>query len=405
MIGSVRASAPLLAAIVVSLSGLAGAAPASDPKGLKARLGALGYVTAVTRDADQTRQGVTLYDSARASPGVNVYCSVRGSRAHLLDMSGKTLQSFDLPKEGLGRDCLIEPLGRREGFLVVSYPALARVDAEGRILWARAAGHHHDVAVADDGTILALAERPGAVESKWGTLPILDQTIVVLDPDGRVEKEISLARLFSASIPERRLVLIRRLVRRGYLHGRLYDAWADVFHANTIEVMGRDTAVAPRGSILICLRDLNLIAILDAEGERVLWTWGKGVLDGPHHPSLLENGNVLVFDNGRERGHSRVLEVNPQTRQVVWTYPATPSEEFLSRYRGSAQLLPNGNLLITESDEGHAFEIARSGDVVWDFYNPERIEKTGERRQIYRMVRVPEADGRAPSESTSAADR
>ena len=49
----------------------------------------------------------------------------------------------------------------------------------------------------------------------------------------------------------------------------------------------------------------------DRTGFRV---WGGDELDWPHMPTMLENGNIMVFDNGSHRGWSRVIEVEPGQR-------------------------------------------------------------------------------------------
>ncbi|MHC4720712.1 MAG: arylsulfotransferase family protein, partial [Planctomycetota bacterium] len=69
---------------------------------------------------------------------------------------------------------------------------------------------------------------------------------------------------------------------------------------------------------------------------------------------------------------------------------SNPPEKFFSKRRGSCQRLPNGNTLITESDEGRVFEITRGGETVWEFYEPEiRIKnKKRKRMAIYRMMRT-----------------
>jgi hypothetical protein len=38
----------------------------------------------------------------------------------------------------------------------------------------------------------------------------------------------------------------------------------------------------------------------------------------------------------------------------------------------SSLLPPNDNALITESDNGRAFEVTPDGTIVWEFYNPHR---------------------------------
>jgi outer membrane protein assembly factor BamB len=96
---------------------------------------------------------------------------------------------------------------------------------------------------------------------------------------------------------------------------------------------------------------------------------------------------LLVFDNGSRRGASRVVELDPETLEVSWQYPAEPGGSFFSRWRGGAQRLANGNTLITESEKGRVFEVTPAGEVVWEFWNPEVVD--GQRKRIYRFHRVP----------------
>ena len=112
------------------------------------------------------------------------------------------------------------------------------------------------------------------------------------------------------------------------------------------------------------------------------------MLEHQHHPSVLPNGNILIFDNGHRRKFSRILELDPRSEEIVWQYQADPPEGFYSESRGAAQALPNGNVLITDSDHGRAFEITRSGEVVWEFWNPD-LSSDGQRRAtIYRFGRL-----------------
>ncbi len=103
---------------------------------------------------------------------------------------------------------------------------------------------------------------------------------------------------------------------------------------------------------------------------------------------MLDNGNLLVFDNGLGRGFSRVVEVDPASGRIVWEYRADPPESFYTLSKGSSQRLANGNTLIADSDRGRAFEVTPEGEVVWDFFCP-HLTPDGERAAIVRMVRYP----------------
>jgi len=177
--------------------------------------------------------------------------------------------------------------------------------------------------------------------------------------------------------------------------GLRFSSWFgglnDVLHTNSLERVHRDLGALPtRGHLLICIRELDLVAIIDLTGSRVIWSWGDGILDRPHQPSVTRGGNVLVFDNGPRRGHSRVLEVDPESGGILWQYTANPPSDFFTLGQGGAQELANGNILITESESGRAFEVTRSGKIVWEYYNPELKEVDGStlRGAIYRMTRV-----------------
>src|SRR5699024_6319086 len=87
------------------------------------------------------------------------------------------------------------------------------------------------------------------------------------------------------------------------------------------------------------------------------------------------NGDILMFDNWGhfETGNlSRVLQFDPETMKITWTYHGTAEHPLQSKIRSSAQRLPNGNTLITESNAGRLVEVTPDGDIVWEYINPVR---------------------------------
>jgi hypothetical protein len=348
-------------------------------------LRSLGYVEHVSSDPDPGRTGVVLHDLERAHQGINVYCSVRSKDVRFLDMDGTVLHTIRLPEAGLGRDCLLMPTGDGD-FLALAWPILVRIGWDSEVRWISREGHHHDVALDRAGNIYTLSEKPGFLSRRGGRVPIRDHSILILDGKGRAVREIPLSPLFGAAVPRKRVALMRRILRRAGQKAPQYELASDVYHPNTIDVLDREVGPGKAGNLLLCFRELNLIAIVDPDGPAVVWRWGRRSLDHPHHPSVLENGHLLIFDNGPVREWSRVIEVAPAARQIVWSYQADPRESFFSPIRGSSQALPNGNVLITESTKGRVFEVTRAGKIVWEFWNPE-LTQDGVRRQIYRMQR------------------
>ncbi|MHC9539244.1 MAG: arylsulfotransferase family protein [Vulcanimicrobiota bacterium] len=154
-----------------------------------------------------------------------------------------------------------------------------------------------------------------------------------------------------------------------------------------MEIIKRELpGICKKGDLLVSIRNLNLIAIIDPVSEKVLWSWGEGVLDRQHSPEFTENGTIVVFDNRpTTRKYSRILEVEPGTNKIVFEYKSDPPESFFSDGGGTVQKLSNGNVLIGETEKGKAFEITRSGKTVWEYYDPNR--KEDKRGSIHRMMR------------------
>jgi hypothetical protein len=170
-----------------------------------------------------------------------------------------------------------------------------------------------------------------------------------------------------------------------------YKPYVDLLHSNTIEWinvlhLGTKHPLYSPNHILVTIRHQDTIAIIDWEKKKAVWSWGQGEISGPHDATVLENGNILVFDNGLDRGWSRVIELDPLSEEIVWEYKAKTPKDFYTATRGTNQRLPNQNTLITNSESGHVFEVTPEGDIVWEFYSPHLNEK-GERATIIRMKR------------------
>ncbi|NJM92817.1 MAG: hypothetical protein HC861_09515, partial [Rhodospirillaceae bacterium] len=94
-----------------------------------------------------------------------------------------------------------------------------------------------------------------------------------------------------------------------------------------------------------------------------------------HDAQILPAGTLLLFDNeGQQRRpwRSRVLELDPVTSHIVWSYAGRADEPLESLSRSSQTRLANGNTLIVESMAGRVIEVAPNGDTVWEFVNPVR---------------------------------
>ena len=258
--------------------------------------------------------------------------------------------------------------------------ALVKLDRESRVLWTFYGKVHHDLEVQPDGEIYVLTRRPVLRPDVHEDLPILEEFVSILTPDGRERKRVSVLDSFLRS--EFSSVVDERLLPAG-----------DIFHTNTIEVLdGRLAERVPafrRGNVLISLRNTNTIAVMDLAAESVVWI-AHGAWAGQHHPTVLDNGNLLLFDNLGLGAASRLIELDPETLDIRWTYRAEPPEDFFSVYCGAQQRLAGGNTLITESCNGRAFEVTRDGEIVWEWINPHRAGGDDALiAALYEVLRIP----------------
>ncbi len=130
------------------------------------------------------------------------------------------------------------------------------------------------------------------------------------------------------------------------------------------------------GHVLLSLRTTSGVIAVDPQSGSVLWSIKHPLLAQQHAPVELENGNVLIFDNGNVRPgvtspHSRAVEFEPHAQTVAWEYTDPMRPYFFSPYMGSAQRLGNGNTFITESAFGRLFEVTPGGETVWEYIIPQ----------------------------------
>jgi hypothetical protein len=131
----------------------------------------------------------------------------------------------------------------------------------------------------------------------------------------------------------------------------------------------------PDADILVSFRLTDTIAIIDKATGDLKWRWGPGEIAHQHNPTLLENGNILLFDNGAHRkitwgNFSRAVEMNPKTGEIEWEYRDDPPGDLFSFVCGSAQRLPNGNTIMCETCMGRFLEVTPDKELVWEYVNP-----------------------------------
>jgi hypothetical protein len=322
--------------------------------------------------------GVRTCIPEKSYQGYTLFSPAWGNQEYLIDMRGLVVHTWHVTHSNVA-----ELLPNGNLFTHNCGRWLEELTPDSKTVWrwgedsALMAPNHHDFWVGDDVVVSLAAKRqavlPGMFEP--GTEPecLRTDVIIKLDRDKKTLWEFSfgdhvdqLCKLAGYPLP---IPYMRETKNREFKPYGPSD-WA---HANTIEVLPStplgetDTRFKP-GNLLFSLRHLDIIGIVDPDKDEIVWCYGPGILDGQHQPTMLENGNILVFDNGTYRGHSIVREIEPTSGEIVWQYEN--GENFFSPFRAGNQRLPNGNTLICECDAGHLFEVTPEKDIVWDFWSP-----------------------------------
>ncbi|MCH7721182.1 MAG: aryl-sulfate sulfotransferase [Planctomycetes bacterium] len=343
----------------------------------KSRLDDIGYVGYADESAADDESGVVVNDPQRSYPGYNLVTFVKPRRAELIDSAGKLVNVWHQGDTGQWERSVLLDNG---DLLVVSFTnphSLLRLTWDNEVVWTREGMWHHDVTQTPDGTLAALLWAYRRVPAIHAEIDIMDSIISRFSPESEADERRSLYDVLAAR-PD--MFTFGKGRRRQASEGR--KERIDLIHANSlrwIEITDppTDSPIYQAGNVIVCLRHQDTVVIFNWETSELLWVWGRGEVVGPHDAQVLANGNILIFDNGsRENKRSRVVEVDPLTKKMVWKYEAPNPRDFYSTARGGNQRLPNGNTLITESNEGRAFEVTPEGEIVWKYYGTHRDEKS-----------------------------
>ena len=356
------------------------------------QLEALGYASG-TKTAPSLA-GVVRHDASRAYPGLNFYTAGHASEAVLMGLDGRVAHRWAKdfwevwPNDGADREQEGTQHWRRahlfpNGDLLVIHEGLGlvKLDKDSNVIWAKRNGAHHDLQVLPNGDIAVLARVARVIERVDYRRPTLEDFVLILDANGEEGERYSLLEAFE----------------RSEAHGHIWDEgtrrWGDLFHTNSIEVLdGRFASKNPafaKGNFLLSSRHLDTVFIVDPDGNEVIWAL-RGAFKAQHDAKMLDDGSLMLFDNSGRRRISAVQVYDIANGELQWEYAGSEAQPFYTQFCGASQRLPNGNTLITESDNGRAFEITEDGTIVWDFYNPHRAGENDEFiATLFMVERVP----------------
>jgi uncharacterized repeat protein (TIGR01451 family) len=337
--------------------------------------------------------GVTIHEEG-VEEGYVIF-DAPDNTIHLIDVEGTEVHSWSPTGTGNTRG----PARALDNghVLIAKGTRLLEMDWEGNVVWELiqpgGVGYHHDWERLANGNTLILG-RHTINEPTISPLDIQEHFVIEVSPGGSIVWEWHPADHFEEfGFSQERLDLI-------------YARGGNLFHFNTVAPIPENTShTDPRfspGNIIISLRNQNTIAIVDRVSGAIVWVLTDSTI-GQHMTYMLPDdvpggGHILAFDNGMastwsiipHRSHSRVVEIDPVTNSFPYVYTAEssglPKDTFFANNMSGAQRLANGNTLIVERKWGRIFEIANSGQIVWEYISP---YVNGIDNRMYRAYKVP----------------
>ena len=320
--------------------------------------------------ASSSRGPARIYQNDRSMPGhrlvVGIFDFDEGLHgAILLDESGNVVHKWVLHELGLDWEVShpetnkillgVHPLS--DGSLIFTFingASIQRFDSSGNRVWATEGYFNHSVV-------------PDGLGNVWSVGPGNFTGFSKIDIEtGDVEQEVTFESIMKSN-PELDILGIRQ----DDSNREWIDQGGGRWHPNDADPLLPELAEHfPQfsvGDLLISLRSLNLVFVVDPNSHEIKW-WRVGLVRRQHDPDWQPDGSITIFDNNMHREPSRIVKVDPKDLSHKVIFDGT-DENLYTRNSGNHQMLPNGNILMTVSQQGRVVEVTPDGEVAFEFLN------------------------------------
>jgi hypothetical protein len=282
------------------------------------------------------------------------------------------LQDVEIPKSRPGTHIHGAQI-LSNGDLVFNFEhlGLMRINACGEEVWKLPYRTHHSIFQDLDNTLWVsgqinyFKDHPKYKNMKGPY--VVEPSLLQISEQGKILKEISVVDLLTDNN-------LSGLMSLSTIDNFDMNVSEDFLHLNDIEIFPSSIkgGVFNKGDILISLRNINTLLVFDQESLQVKYQL-TGVFLRQHDPDFIDENRISIYDNNNngaaQKGSSRILIADASSGQVEVVYEGSENQKFYSQIMGKHQWLENGNLLITESMAGRAFEINNNSEIIWDYFN------------------------------------
>ncbi|MDX1697115.1 MAG: arylsulfotransferase family protein, partial [Thiohalobacterales bacterium] len=336
------------------------------------------------------------FDRAGESfPGINLVTRIaKGPEiaVEMIDMEGNVVHSWDVDWFDVWPDAdhlpeFLKPKSRpgthihgavvlENGALVFNYEhiGLVKLARDSAVEWRLPYRTHHSIHRHDDGMLWVSGQKLSTEPDPLfpgRKAPFDKYTILEIDPDkGQILNEWMVADILHDNGYANLLHLVPTKTRG------LSQVADDRLHLNDVEPFpeGMAEGFFTKGDVLVSLRNISTVFVFNKDTGKIKYIT-TGVFSQQHDPDFIDGNRFSVFDNNTRKPKagvllsSRIVIMTAPGSDIEVVYEGTRENKFYTPIMGKHQWLPNGNILITESVFGRAFEVNAGGQIVWQYVN------------------------------------
>lgn len=288
--------------------------------------------------------------------------------------------NFDLPvgrrpqprliKKMPGEQCLF----KGDGSVVLTQTnEVVKYDHRMKKLWGFPTRAHHQINASANLDEILVIGTESIASKEIGSDPARADVLYVLGQDGKIKKRFSLFENRKQIDHRSWAEAIAGKFPLTWTLARFGDVKWELTHTNTFYELVPTPAGTRRqefqaGNYIINDISLMLTIVIDRDLKQILWQKALGVRPNMiHDTQLLQNGNLLYYDNGtKHRPYGRLVELDLNSGKELWVFPPAPSRAFYAPRLGGVQRLKSGGTLYTDTTKKPCIiELSKAGKEVW----------------------------------------
>lgn len=276
-----------------------------------------------------------------------------GDKIHQWLVNKETIRLYD-KTINLRQLRMIHPLLLKDKSIVVSlgaYNSLMRIDSVGKVLWFTREPVHHDIEQDAEGNIwMGSCASESYYFNKSPEYKALDDQICQINVNtGKV--------MFKKSIQE-------ILMENNYAYLLAIGKFEyELTHLNDVQPALLTTKYWNAGDLLISLRNKSTVFLYRPSTNKIIWL-KTGPWSCQHDCDFADDHTIMVYGNDLIRGPMGEEDVlfNKTNNEYFYDFStgkvSTPYEKLFKKEKistqteGLAELLPDGNILIDETNKG-----------------------------------------------------